>query len=36
MDEAHCKQDLSDNCPLLRKQALEKPSFEKLDLPDRE
>ena len=36
MDEAHCKQDPSNSCPLLRKQALEKLSLEKLDLPDRE
>ena len=36
MDKAHCKQDLSNNRPLLRKQALEKPSLKKLDLPDRE
>ena len=36
IDEAHCKQDLSDNRPLLRKQALKKPSLKKLDLPNRE
>ena len=36
MDEAHCKQDPVDSRPLPRKRALEKPSLEKLDLPDRE
>ena len=36
INEAHCKQDPSDNHPLLRKRALEKPSLKKLDLPDRE
>ena len=36
MDEAHCKQDLVDSRPLPRKRALEKPSLDKLDLPDRE
>ena len=36
MDRAHCKQDLVDNRPLPRKRALEKPSLDKLDLPDRQ
>ena len=34
MNKAHCKQNLSNNHPLLRKQALEKSSLKKLDLPN--
>ena len=36
MNRAHCKQDLINNHPLPRKRALEKPSLNKLDLPDQQ